>query len=218
MTILWEHDALAERLTALGDALDLDETATAHAVMARLTTVGDERAPGRARRPLLVAAAVVVLAVVAIVVQPDARHAVARWFGLDGVVVEIDPELTVPPGPASFDLPGPGRSSVIVVDGREILVSAIDGTLDGALVAKVVRSSDQIEEVDVGGRPGLWISGADHTVTFEVLYEGPDGEARGERVAADTLLWQDGTTLLRVEGFETLADALAFAEQQPSGT
>ncbi len=155
-----------------------------------------------------VAAAIALLAA-GIALQPDARRAVARWLGLDGVLVVVDRGLEEGPAPTSFDLPGPGESRVLEVDGRQILVSTLRGTWDGELLRKTVGTSAQIEEVEVDGNRGLWISGAPH----EVFYESSDGRVAIERVAADTLLWQDDGVLWRVEGFDRLADALAFAEQ-----
>ena len=143
-----------------------------------------------------------------IVVHPDSREAMARWLGLDGVEVDVDPELSVPAPTGSFDAPGPGASEVVVVDGREVLVSAIDGSFDEQLIRKTVTSADQVRQLQVMGHPALWIAGTAH----EVMYESADGDVVVERVAADTLLWQDGAVLFRVEGFDTLADALAFVE------
>ena len=53
----------------------------------------------------------------------------------------------------------------------------------------------------------MWIDGAPH----EVFYRDGDGEVVFERFAGNTLLWQEGDVLYRVEGFPTLADALAYA-------
>ena len=39
---------------------------------------------------MVVAAAVLVI-LVGVALIPDSRRAVARWFGLDGVTVEVDP-------------------------------------------------------------------------------------------------------------------------------
>ena len=89
------------------------------------------------------------------------------------------------------------------VDGRRIIVSAVRGELTEQLIVKTVGSSDQIEEVTVDGHPGLWFAGAPH----HVMYDAPIGDVVVERVAADTLVWQDGDSLFRVEGFDRLADA-----------
>jgi hypothetical protein len=205
-----DRDDLIERLVALGDVLDVDhDVEEASVVEAVLEGI---RAPGRSpRRGWLVAAAAALVAAIVLggALQPDARDAVARWFGLDGVDVEVDPDLTAPPSPPpSVALPGPGESDVVTVDGRRVLFSAIDGRLTDALITKTVQGTDQIREVEVAGHPGLWISGGSH----EVLYETPGSGIVVARFAADTLLWQEGAVLYRVEGFDDLAEALAFAE------
>ena len=132
----------------------------------------------------------------------------ARWFGFDGLTVEVDPDATVPTMSAAFDAPGPGETVVVDVDGRRIVVSAVRGDLTGQLIVKTVGSSDQIEEVTVDGHPGLWFDGVPH----HVMYDAPTGDVVVERVAADTLVWQDGDALLRVEGFDRLSDAIGFVE------
>jgi hypothetical protein len=199
------HDDLVERLVALGDVRDVEDASLADSVLARLAAP-----PRSSRRAWLVAAAaaLVVAVVVGVALQPGARDAMARWFGLDGVEVAVDPELSTPDSAPSVAVPGPGESAIVIVDGRRVLYSAIDGRLTDALVTKTVQATGQVREVDVAGHPGLWISGGAH----EVLYQEAGSGVIVERVAADTLLWQDGPVLYRVEGFDDLTDALAFAE------
>jgi hypothetical protein len=144
-----------------------------------------------------------------VLIYPDSRHAVARWFGLEHVEIEVDPELSLAPPPTSFELPGPGESEVVVVDGRQILVSTIVGGLNEALIGKATSSSSQIQPVTVNGYPGLWIGGGAHEVRYELPEDGGIGV---ERVAANTLLWEADGVLRRVEGFAELSDALEFAE------
>ena len=165
---------------------------------------------GGGRRPWLTAAAVIAVIVAFVAIQPDARAAVAGWLGLDGLVVEVDPDLAEsPPSPPTAGVaPAPGESQVTVVDGQRIVASAVRGTLTDALVVKSVGASSQVEEVTVDGGPGLWISGSPH----EVLYEDPQHDVVVERVARETLLWSADGVLYRVEGFSRLADALAYAE------
>ena len=204
MTDLDDYGDLIDRLGRLGDALDLDDTGLTDRVLAGIRS---ERAPRR-RTGWLVAAALLVALVAGAVASPSSRRAVARWFGFEGLTVEVDPDATVPPGAATFDAPGPGATVVVNVDGRRIIVSAVHGELSEPLIVKTVGSSDQIEEVTVDGHPGLWFGGAPH----HVMYGAPTGDVVVERVAADTLVWQDGDTLFRVEGFGRLEDALGFVE------
>lgn len=192
---------LIDRLECFGDALDFDDADVSSEVLDR---IGSRRRP-RSQHRWFVAAAVVLM-VTGVVLHPDSRHAVARWFGFDGLVVEVDPDLPSQALREGFDAPGPGESLVVEVNGREILVSAVRGEWGDGLITKSVGSSDQIEEVDLGGLRGLWFSGAPH----QVLYAMDDGEVVVDRVAANTLVWQDADVLYRVEGFANLPDALAF--------
>lgn len=206
-----EHNLIA-RLGALGDALDLPvkPMRVVDVVLARLDEPVSQTEPiaaDRDRRRWALVASVAVVVAVAVIAVPEARHAVARWLGLDGVSVEIDPNLS-PSSPAgTFTTPGPGESRVITVDGRPILVSAIAGTLDEALISKTVGSSDQVQSVDVSSWPGLWIAGGPH----EVMYRALDDSVLVERVAVDTLLWQQADVLVRLEGFTDLDSALDYA-------
>ena len=200
-------DDLTERLRNLGDALDFDDAELAESVLGRI-----DAEPRRRNRLWMVVAAAVLLVLVGVAVIPDSRRAVARWFGLEGVTVEIDSDLSATPAaPVSFDMPGPGQSRVVNVDGREILISTISGTLTPRMITKSVQSPEQVREVDVDGAPGLWIDGLAH----EIGYESPPGHVVFERMAGNTLLWQRGDTLTRVEGFDDVDAALAFA--RPGG-
>ena len=71
---------------------------------------------------------------------------------------------------------------------------------------KVLGAGSDVRRVDVDGHPGLWIDGAPH----EVVIRGVDGETEVRRFAGNTLLWQDGDTIRRVEGFASLDEALRF--------
>ena len=202
-------DDLIARLGRFGDLID-DRPSVVDSVLERISDGSPANAPRRrsaGRRPWLAAAAVIAVIVGFVAIQPDARAAVAGWLGLDGLVVEVDPDLAESPTPPAGVAPGPGETQITVVDGQRIVASAVRGTLTDALVVKSVGASSQVEEVIVDGRPGLWISGSPH----EVLYEDPQEDVVVERVARDTLLWSADGVLYRVEGFSRLADALAYA-------
>jgi hypothetical protein len=208
-----EHDLIA-RLEQLGDELSFGEDTEARLVGRVLDGIGDgqERRSRRRWTGALVAAITLLVLGLALLL-PHARSAVAHWFGLDAVEVGIDPHLSLPPPPSTFDVPAPGASRVVVVDGHQVLVSAMSGSLNEVLIHKTVGGSRQVQQVDVSGHLGLWVDGAPH----EVMYLAPDGDVLVDRAAANTLLWQDGNVLYRIEGFSDLADALEFAAKVENG-
>lgn len=69
---------------------------------------------------------------------------------------------------------------------------------DEVLLKKLVASGTKVEQVDVHGSPGIFLSGETH---FLVLLD-EDGEPVGEsaRLARDVLIWEDGGVGYRLEG------------------
>ncbi len=200
---------LDRRLTALGEVLELDDTHMVDRVFARLdgTTAVPASRPDRSR-PLRVAVAILVVLAALAAAVPSSRRTVAGWFGFDGVTVERRPDLSVPATPPviSIDADGPGDSEIVIVDGATVLVSTIDGLLDETVIEKTVGSSSDVVAVTVDGRRGLWIGGVPHELRLR-----RGGELLIERVAGNTLLWQDGDSIRRLEGFDTLEAALTYA-------
>ncbi len=192
------------RLSNLGSAFDIDDRGIVESIDARLDLSSSLRRRSVRRLMQIAAVAVLIFALVA-VFHPDTRRAVANWFGLSQVRIERDADLDLMGAPVSFELPGPGTSEIIEVNGRQILASTIYGQI-GRMMQKTLGSSTSIIEVEVDGHVGLWISGAPH----EVMYETLDGQVAVERVAGNTLLWEVGNVLYRLEGFESLYDALEF--------
>jgi hypothetical protein len=208
---------LEHRLVSLGDELALDDADLVDQVLARLDEPGSAWRNGRPWIRVAAAAAIVVALIIAAVPAP--RRTVAGWLGFDQVRIERRPDLSVPTEPDPFEsttvVPTedgaaptvPDSLPVQNVDGREILVSVIDGRLDDGLLTKTLGSGTAIIEVDVAGHRGLWIDGEPHDVMFET----PDGAFMSQRFAGNTLLWQVGDVLYRVEGFGSLDAALKFA-------
>ena len=201
---------LEARLADLADVLDVDDAGLVDSIVARLDQLSSQR---RAHRRLQMVAMFVLIVATAIALHPDSRRVVARWFGLGLVRIERDADLDLSSAPVTFELPGPGASQVIELDGREILVSAIVGRLDRPILQKTLASNTSIIEVDVDGHLGLWIDGAPH----QVMYEAGDGDIVVERVAGNTLLWEVGDVLYRLEGFDNLDDALKFVGTRTLG-
>lgn len=208
------------RLRALGDALDLDDghvdrqtDALAASVLERLDEVGlpGETEQRDSRRPLLrIAAAVVLVLAVAVAAVPTSRRAVADWFGFEGVSIERRPDVSVPTEPDPLDGGADGEvGEVVDVDGTDVLVSEFTGTLDNPAIGKIASPETNVVRVEVDGEFAVWIDGAPHEVSFA----GPNGDIRFERFAGNTLLWQDGATIRRLEGFDDADAAIAYAEQ-----
>jgi hypothetical protein len=226
---------LEERLVALGAGLRFpDADALADDVVVAIGRPAARRP--RWRRPLLVAAAIVLLVSAVVVTVPDSRHAVARWLGLERLPVEVVGSL--PPAsraelgpalpladaaaragvvpylattlgdPVAVHAPG-GRYVAVRYDdgGTAVVVTTLPGRLDDVAFRKLVASGVQVTDVDVGDDAGVWITGEPHVF----LYEARDGGIAEARPAADTLAWQEGDVIIRVEGDIPLARALAVA-------
>lgn len=212
---------LESRLADLGDTLDLDESddlaeivLAAVAAPPHVLAADDPRLHrARPRATWIRAAAVASVSAVALLAIPASRQAIAGWLGLDGVVIDRQPELSVPAAaPVVASDPPAGGGVVVEVDGTAVLVDEIDlsefrGRLDEALISKTLAVGTGIERVDVAGKPGLWIDGDPHVVS----YRASDGAIVEERAAGNTLLWQDGDVIRRVEGFPNRDAALAYA-------
>lgn len=188
---------LEDDLARLGDRLTLDDEGLVDDVLSRI--VGPAPASSGAPARWLVAAAILFAVVAAALVVPSSRQAIADWFGLDGVSIEHQPDLSVP-ADVTDQLP------------VGVTFDQFDGSIDDDLITKVLGDGTAIRRVDVGGLLGLWIDGEPH----ELVLRSPDGGFTTRRFAGNTLLWQDGATIRRVEGFPSLEEALAFARARPN--
>jgi hypothetical protein len=201
---LADDSDLEARLAELADALDLvDDPRLADGVLARL----DEPVAAATAPWLRVAAAVVAIVAISAVLLPGPRRTVAGWFGFDNATIERRPDLVTPDEvPDAEPLPGVrDRSDVSLPDG--VVLSELDGALDDALLAKSLGPDSSIVEIDVDGHRGLWIDGSPHLL----VVRGGDGAIVTRRFAGNTLLWQVGDTLYRLEGADTAAAAVAVA-------
>jgi hypothetical protein len=223
---------LEQRLVAMGESLTFPGEATlAGDVVAAL----GPRDHGW-RRPALVAAAII-LAVAAIVAAvPSTRHAVARWLGLEhlpiriGVVlpeaggVDLGPPLPLaeaarragvvpyvaPSLGEPLDVYNPGGAYVVVRyddDGTQVLVTTLPGRVAEMGFSKMVGAGAQVREVDVDGHEGWWVTGRPHLF----LYEDRHLSLREARPSADSLIWQVGDTIVRIEADVPLAQAMELA-------
>ena len=222
---------MEERLRACGAALEFPGEATlADDVLASIRAdVGGGR---RRSRILLAAAAVVLLAAVAVVAMPGSRQSLARWLGLArlevrvvgalptatdgglgptftlegaGTTVGVTPYVAPALGdPVSVHAPG-GRYVAARYDdaGTEVLVT----TLPGTLFHKQVVAGSQVRPVEVDGVDAIWVTGEPHVLA----YEDDLGRVEVSRTAGNTLAWQQGDVVVRVEGDLSLRRALELA-------
>jgi len=228
------------RLVALGDELAFPATPDLAAAAERAAAASRRPARRRRLRPLAVAMAVA-LAVAAGVLafSPGARSAFLELFRLQGAtVVRVDslPEvdlITFDLGErvdraeaerrVGFPLVDLGEPDAIYVRADRVaslvygplarprlVLSQLDGAVWDGFHKKAAGSGTTIENVTVDGQPGLFVSGDQHYVMFV----GGDGRVTDEQtaLAGNTLLWNRGTVLLRLEADISRAQALELAE------
>jgi hypothetical protein len=203
---------LERALVALGRELELPATPDlAAAVRPRLAR--------RAPRWLVPALAALIALAVAFAVPP-ARSAILRLFHLRGAEVRLVERL--PPlgrssglgvpigaGAAAFDLllldGKPARAVYAAQGGYWLRYSGVLlfelGNGGGPLLKKVASTAAQVEYVDVGGDPGIWI-GSGHAVYL------PGGSAR---YSGHALVWDRGGLTLRLEAKVDRDAAIALA-------
>lgn len=93
--------------------------------------------------------------------------------------------------------------------GVAALVTEARGTIDQEFLGKILGPGTTIEPVTVSGHDGWWIAGAPH----EFFFTDSGGNFRSEtlRLAANTMLLDDGGTVIRIEGNLTKAQAVEIA-------
>ena len=175
----------------------------------------------RQRRALAVAFATGIVALAVAFAVPSSRAALLRFFHVRGatvIVVDKLPRLTAigPLGTpislrdASFRLLLPsGRrpDHVYAGDGGYwlrypgLLLFEFDGGDGTTILKKAVLGATDVEDVDVNGRPGIWIGGR-HAL---YLRGGPP------RAAGHVLIWRHGRLTLRLEANVGRERALAVA-------
>lgn len=91
--------------------------------------------------------------------------------------------------------------------GLGLLVTELRGDLAPGYIKKVVIEGARVTRREIGRHRAIWIAGAPHFVAIR----GPDGSVREERVAADVLLVERGTVLVRFEGALSQREAVGIA-------
>jgi hypothetical protein len=95
-------------------------------------------------------------------------------------------------------------------DGRvRSLLTEFQGVLNPDFIQKSAGPETTIARVQVIGEPGYWLAGKPH----EFVYTDENGQPFFEtlRLAGNTLLWEHGDLLFRLEGDLTRAEALRIA-------
>ena len=101
------------------------------------------------------------------------------------------------------DIPVSGQTGVAV------LVTEARGAVNEIFFQKMLGPDTPVEQVNVGGHPGYWISGHPHNFAFTDA----DGHFYPEtlRLATNTLIFDHNGTIIRIEGDMTKGQALAIA-------
>jgi hypothetical protein len=108
---------------------------------------------------------------------------------------------------ADPDGTGTHRVATLLYRGGTLRVDAFDGRLDP--VFQKQAGGPGTEWVEFGGDVAVWIGGP-----HPVSYVDRTGTVRVEtaRLAASTLIWQEGGVTFRLEGLPTVAEAVTVAE------
>ncbi len=90
------------------------------------------------------------------------------------------------------------------------LITEARGAVDKGIFGKMLGPDATLEEVQVKGHPGYWIAGKPHVFYFLDA----NGNFRPEtmRLATNTLIFDNGGTVVRIEGDLTRAQALELAK------
>jgi hypothetical protein len=193
----------------------------------------------RRRRQAVVVITAVLLALLA---APPVRAAVADWFGFGGVIVRHDPTPSGSPAsrpspppsvaatttldeamtlvtfqPVVPEVLGPPQGVEVSAD-RRVLSMSWSGGDDGAvrvdqfdarLDYTFAKTARDVRFTEVAGASALWFE-----EPHEVVVLNADGTRRTEtaRLAGHTLIWEHGTTTVRLEADVGLARAIEIAE------
>ena len=93
--------------------------------------------------------------------------------------------------------------------GVAVLVTEARGRINEQYFQKTLGGDVNIESVSVGGHSGFWISGQPHTFAFSDAEGNPYFDTL--RLATDTLIFDNGGTLVRIEGQMSKEQAIQIA-------
>ena len=140
--------------------------------------------------------------------EPVSREEAARRAGHEVRV----PEALGPPDAVYVRQAFPVEIVSLVYaegDEPEYVLTQFRGGLREVLVKKLVEPGTRVVPVALGGEPGFWVEGAPHVVAWV----DEEGTVREDELAlaGNVLLWQNGELTFRLEGAETLREALRVA-------
>jgi hypothetical protein len=102
-----------------------------------------------------------------------------------------------------------GTTPQSAVTGVGALVSVMPARLDEGMFRKMLGETATAQSVDVGGDQGFWIEGKPHQLVFEFNDGTFDQDTL--RLATNTLIWQHGDFVYRLEADIDLSTALLIA-------
>lgn len=191
-------------------------------------------------RPLALGLAVVLAVLAGVLaLSPGARSAFFEIFELKGARVErVEslPQVEVQAADfgrrvdreeaeerVGFELLDLGEPDAIFVRGSQmatlvygplekprLVLSELNGAVWRGFAKKAAGGGTRIEDVEVNGEPGLFVSGDEHYVMY--LDESSNVADDATYLAGNVLLWNRGPLLLRLEGELTRAEAVELAE------
>jgi hypothetical protein len=98
------------------------------------------------------------------------------------------------------------------VTGVGALVSVIPAQIQEGYFAKMLGDTATVTPVDVNGNSGYWIAGSPHQLLFD---RNGQTEPVTLRLATNTLLWQRGDNIFRIEADISIETALRIAASIP---
>ena len=145
----------------------------------------------------------------------NAQKQVAWQIAIPSTLGQPDEVYLQPPA----DAPAQGEVTLVYATrpgipiagqtGVSVLVTEARGAVDQNFFAKMIGPNTTLEAVTVAAHQGYWISGP----LNEFFFTDANGGFRSEtvRLAANTLILDDGGTVIRIEGNLTKAQALEIA-------
>jgi hypothetical protein len=93
--------------------------------------------------------------------------------------------------------------------GPGILLVEVGGALETLDISKAIPEGGAVETVDIGGVPGYWVTGAFHQFAIDAR----DGEHLLHQVAGETLVWEFGGVVYRLETRAGKDESIALARE-----